>query len=162
MLNSFWYHCFSITCASNVVATVHMSQQVHFVSTMLIYFQLHLQNMPATQEGMPRVHKRMHQFHPELKRCLSARVCVTQLFECALCKAVFVSHREKRIHLIFEHDKLICRGLHGCGWEGCQRLFDTFASQDAHEALGVQAVSNHAAVHLCGASAALRQALNMS
>ncbi len=91
MFNSFWYYCFSIACASNVVATIHMSQQVYFVSTMLIYFQLQLQNMPATQEGMPRVHKHMHQFHPELKRCLSAQVCVTRLFECALCKAVFVS-----------------------------------------------------------------------
>ncbi len=156
-----WYRCFSIAFASNVVATVHMSQQVYFVFTMLIYFQLQLQNMPATQEGMPRVHKCMHQFHPDLKRCLSARVCVTRLLECALCKAVFVSQREKQVHLIFEHNKLVCRGFHGCGWEGCHRLFDTFTSQDAHEALGVQAVSNHATVHLHGASAALRQALNM-
>ncbi len=55
MFNSFWYHCFSIAFASNVVATVHMSQQVYFVFTMLIYFQLQLQNMPAMQEGMPSV-----------------------------------------------------------------------------------------------------------
>ncbi len=144
-----------------MVATAHMSQQAYFVFMMLIYFQLQLQNMPATKEGMPRVHQRMHQFHPELKRCISARVCVQRLFECALCNAVFVSQCEKHVHLIFKHDKLICRGLHGCGWEGCRRLFDTFTSLDAHEALGVQAVSNHATVHLHGASQALRQALNM-